>query len=94
MAPARRRRVNAAGGAGAAAEQGVGASDAASTRVAAALMLFGTPAAAAAASGAGTPSVGIIGGADTSHYDGYVVNPVGTGGTARYVSHHGLHLYT
>ena len=74
MAPARRLRVNDAAGAAATAAQGVNASDAASTRVAAALMLFGT-AAAAAASGAGTPSVGIIGGADTSYYDGYVVNP-------------------
>jgi hypothetical protein len=76
VAPARRRHADAdAAASSAAAAPSV--DDAG--RVAAALMLFGAAAAAAASPGAGTPSVGIIGGADTSHYDGYVVNPVGAG---------------
>ena len=80
VAPMRHRHVTAAAAAAAdaaaaATELAVNASAAASARVATALTLFGSVAAAAAAAGGGKPSVGIIGGADTSHYDGYVVNP-------------------
>ena len=76
-APARHNRRN---NAATAAATTAAAATAASSVAAAAVMLFSATAAtavtaAAGAGGARAPSVGIIGGSDSSEYDGYVVNP-------------------